>query len=338
MKTPHVLCVVAALVAVCVLVGFVLRNMILSPETAADRSAEAHVPADEPATNDENVDEPESGWPGGGFGGGGFGGGFGTRTDRDYPERKPLMAWVEAMFLQVATDDLDDIRVGDQPAFARGNEKLLLSADEKGALFDQLRAKPSFRTIASASVTTISGQQALMQFVECLPYLTERDTESTLTETPEAEAKGELVQFFPPPKLEEIELGARVVVTPTISCDGEVITLVVLPEVSQITGWADFGSGPPQPLYRTYNITTTVYLRDGMSVLMPGVPLRQHGGAPHPNVKSPEEPPGGNTVLLLVTARIIELPDADEPETDSPPADSPTDADPSAAHDDTHSF
>jgi hypothetical protein len=341
MKTPRSACVVIALVAVCILVAFALRNIIMPSNLAGSGPAEAGPHDDASAPSKTGADDEDEFWLGGP--GGGFGDQHvieGIREDYTYP--KPLIVWIEAMFLQVAAADLEDIRIGDQPAFRRGSEKLLLTGEERGILFDQLRAKPSFRIIASASVTTISGQQAVMQFTESLPYLTQRDTESAMTEARETEPEEndeiQWVRCWPALELEEIEVGVRLNVTPTISSDERTITLVLLPEVAQITGWADFGSGPPQPLYRNYNVITTIYILDGMSVLMPGVPLSRHGGAAHPNVKPPAEQPADNTVLILITARLIELPVEEEPQTDQAPAEPPNDADLSPRHDDPDSF
>jgi len=311
MKPVRLPFLVAALLVLGVLAGFALHQLITPRESKHEEAAPAE--PDATACGNEEADD-DTFLLGGEFGGSIIGADFsgaGFENEYGYPGR--VMVWVEAMFLQVDTAELDSVLVGGEPTFRRGSEKLLLNSDEKEELLHQLNSKQSFRIISSVSVTSITGQQALMQVSEEVPYLTQTDSGVSQNGKPSAGAAGseEEGSFYVEPfEIEELQVGSRLNVTATVSLDG-VITLVLLPEVSQITGWAVLADRPPVPVYRCWDVTTTLYCRDGMSILMASAPLSSFGGAPHPSMKSEAKGLGEKTLLLLITARLIEIPAVD---------------------------
>jgi len=126
--------------------------------------------------------------------------------------------------------------------------------------------------LSAPRVTTISGQQALIQIVQEIRYPTEYETESL----EEVVMVGSDFQAFyvTPGTFEEREVGIRLNVTPTVSSDGEVITLVLLPEVSELVDWINYGTEliPAwQPVFESRNVTTTVYINDGETLVLGGV-------------------------------------------------------------------
>lgn len=126
--------------------------------------------------------------------------------------------------------------------------------------------------LSAPRVTTISGQQALIQIVQEIRYPTEYETES-LDEVV-AVAEGLQTFYVTPGTFETREVGIRLNVTPTVSSDGEVITLVLLPEVSELVSWINYGTEriPAwQPVFEARNVTTTVYINDGETLVLGGV-------------------------------------------------------------------
>ena len=126
--------------------------------------------------------------------------------------------------------------------------------------------------LSAPRVTTISGQQALIQLVQEIRYPTEYETESL--EDVVGVSEGLQTFYVTPGTFETREVGVRLNVTPTVSSDGEVITLVLLPEVSELVSWINYGTEriPAwQPVFEARNVTTTVYINDGETLVLGGV-------------------------------------------------------------------
>ena len=125
--------------------------------------------------------------------------------------------------------------------------------------------------LSAPRVTTVSGQQALIQVVQEIRYPTEYETES-LEEVVFVESDFQAF-YVTPGTFEEREVGVRLNVTPTVSAD-DLITLVLLPEVSELVDWINYGTEliPAwQPVFESRNVTTTVYLNDGETLVLGGV-------------------------------------------------------------------
>jgi type II secretory pathway component GspD/PulD (secretin)/tetratricopeptide (TPR) repeat protein len=197
--------------------------------------------------------------------------------------------------------------LGTVPLHSRERVQLLLNPSSilrvSGATTDSaildvegILTKPEFRVLwyaldqsgysellSAPRVTTISGQQALIQVVEEIRYPTEYETEA-LEEVVLYQVEAPQFQAFSvtPSGFETREVGIRLTVTPTVSADGEVITLVLLPEVSGLLGWDSYGTPVQtvtgelvypvqQPRFESRNVTTTVYINDGETLVIGGV-------------------------------------------------------------------
>jgi Flp pilus assembly secretin CpaC len=249
----------------------------------------------------------ESGGFGGGFGeefGGGFNEDSASYSSREYAPAQQV--WIEAMFIQIDTAALDGIHVGGEPVVGSTGEKAYLTAAEKLDLLGQLKSQPSFRIVGSASLVTISGQQALMQMVEEIRYPTEYDA-GLLDE--EATESGEFREWYagPPGTFEEREAGTRFNVTPTFSSDG-LITLILLPEVSRVAAWHDLGAGTAdQPVFRSWNLTTQIYCQSGMTFMMTGTVAEDFQSVLPADLVARLDGMGKTTAILLISARTIEV-------------------------------
>jgi len=227
-------------------------------------------------------------------------------------DRKPMQVEVEARFVELQynrnfqnsfrvnmTDALrwtrnDNRNLGTMPLGSQERIELLstpgnmLRVDQPltSALLDVkgILTRPEFQLtwyaldqneytdlLSAPRVTTVSGQQALIQIVKEIRYPTEYETESL----DEVTLVSDQFQAFyvTASSFETREVGIRLSVTPTVSSD-DLITLVLLPEVSELVEWINYGTDlipENQPIFESRNITTTVYLNDGETIVLGGV-------------------------------------------------------------------
>jgi len=225
---------------------------------------------------------------------------------RDMAIARPQV-WVEATFIQIDTADLDAVKTSSGKTLDPQTGTVMLSGDEKAKLLAEMKKQPSFELIGSASLVTISGQEARMQMVEEVRYPTEYDAETAQKET----ADGKTVRLGPsvvlPRKFEGRDVGIRLAVTPTVSLDGTQLALVLLPEVSYPAGWVNFGSQTfTQPVFTSWTLTTTVVLRDGMTMVLLGVPTKNFEQSLLVNPQAGQKLKGSKSSVLLLSAKIIE--------------------------------
>jgi general secretion pathway protein D len=131
--------------------------------------------------------------------------------------------------------------------------------------------------LSAPRVTTISGQQAQIEVVQELTYPTEYNTETInvgggLGGTTNL-ISGE-VFMVTPGNWEKRDVGIILNVTPSVSADGKMITLVLMPEVSDLVKWINYGNEIypiQQPIFETRNVTTTVHVNDGETIVLGGL-------------------------------------------------------------------
>lgn len=232
-----------------------------------------------------------------------FSGGF----DEGFQSEEPQQVWCEVMFVQIDTADLDEIQARENALITPTGEKSMLTAEEKAELLRQLKEKPSFEFIGTASMITISGQQALVQMVEEVRYPTEYDDGGTAGNT----------AYFIPGTFEVRETGIRFNLTPTISRDGQIVTLVTLPEASRLCGWRRaVDAGGEQPIFSSWNLTTTVYCRDGTTFVMAGALATEFAETFALNPEKAPRDYGKKSAIIMVSAKVLRVPLNDEEEED----------------------
>jgi len=215
--------------------------------------------------------------------------------------------WVEAAFIQIDTEDLDNIRASADTTLNALSGSVILDAKAKAKLLVRLKQRESFEVLGSASLVTVSEQQALMQMVEEVRYPAEYGTGAT----PKTDDKDWPSLLFGsvlvPTKFEERNVGIRLNVTPTISPhDPKVITLVLLPEVSFPAGYVNFGSKTlTQPVFTSWDLVTTVHLRDGSTLVLTGVPTKSFEESLVLGPQLDRKPRGAKSSVLLISAKII---------------------------------
>ncbi len=131
--------------------------------------------------------------------------------------------------------------------------------------------------LSAPRITTISGQQAQIEVVQELTYPTEYDTETInigggfggTTNMISGE-----VFMVTPGNWETRDVGIVLNVTPSVSADGKMITLVLMPEVSDLVRWINYGNEIypiQQPIFETRDLTTTVHVNDGETIVLGGL-------------------------------------------------------------------
>lgn len=141
--------------------------------------------------------------------------------------------------------------------------------------------------LSAPSVTTVNNQQAQIELVDEIIYPGEYDLQpptiaaGTATVTPGFAVPGDFLTR---------DVGVILNVTPSVGSDRKTITLTLIPEVSEFLGWQDFGTTFEfvvqrngndevnsqtipilQPIFRTQNVSTTVVVNDGETIVLGGL-------------------------------------------------------------------
>ena len=162
-----------------------------------------------------------------------------------------------------------------------------LSAATRPALSQEelmnLYAGPDKKILYSQSVVSMSGVNAVTESVDEIIYPTQFDG-SFVEILGFRDQRCTPVNVVIPGAFETRQVGAILNVTPTIDPDNETTNLVLLPEIAELVDWQIYGyqtqpppgapvvpgSHMPQPVFRSNNITTTVQLRDGSTLVLSG--------------------------------------------------------------------
>lgn len=140
--------------------------------------------------------------------------------------------------------------------------------------------------LSAPRVTTRSGVNAQIQVVKEIIYPTEFESE-VITIDREQVGGGtiqERVVTVTPGSFETREVGVILNVTPTVGPDGYTIDLTMVPEVAELVDWLQYGStvgtdnngnpiayNIPQPVFASRNVTTSIVIWDGQTVVMGGL-------------------------------------------------------------------
>ncbi len=137
--------------------------------------------------------------------------------------------------------------------------------------------------LSAPRVTTRSGVNAQIEVVREIIYPTEFEVTQ-----PTIQSEGNLVTppTVTPGGFETRETGVILNVTPTVGPDGYTIDLTMIPEVSELVDWIEYGSeitlataggnqtfrfNIPQPVFSSRNVTTSIVIWDGQTVVMGGL-------------------------------------------------------------------
>ena len=134
--------------------------------------------------------------------------------------------------------------------------------------------------LSAPRVTTRSGVNAQIQVVREIIYPMEFDSE-IITIDQENEVGNtwqQLAAVSTPGDFQTRETGVILNVTPTVGPDGYTIDLVMAPEVCELSDWIQYGGAvgdyyfnQPMPVFTSRNVTTSLVIWDGQTVVMGGL-------------------------------------------------------------------
>ncbi len=160
----------------------------------------------------------------------------------------------------------------------------ILTNPELRMVVQALDQKGNSDLLSAPRVTTINGVNAVIEVVEEIIYPTEFEIE-------EADIPDEttIIQFRPPTVIpggfETRNTGVILNVTPTVNADNYTINLVLQPEIAELVDWIQYGAllpdpssdgstfqvNIPQPIFASRNVTTSMIVWDGHTVVMGGL-------------------------------------------------------------------
>ncbi len=190
-------------------------------------------------------------------------------------------------------DPISRLTQGESQPFLGGIASFasVLTNPELSVVVHALSQRGNSDLLSAPRVTTRSGVNAQIQVVQEIIYPTEFEvTEPTISasvtsiSTTGGSAAGGLVTppTVTPGSFETREVGVILNVTPTVGPDGYTIDLVLTPEVAELVDWIQYGSSIsaggqtftyniPQPVFASRNVTTSIVVWDGQTVVMGGL-------------------------------------------------------------------
>jgi general secretion pathway protein D len=168
----------------------------------------------------------------------------------------------------------------------------VLTNPELQVTLHALDQKGNLDLLSAPRVTTINGVNAVIEIVREIIYPTEFDVSENDIQVNRGGGGGGFddaaaIPFIPPTVIpgafETREVGVILNVTPTVSPDNYTINLTMLPEIAELVGWLQYGStiglpdgsvfevNMPQPLFASRNVTTSLIVWDGHTVVMGGL-------------------------------------------------------------------
>ena len=155
----------------------------------------------------------------------------------------------------------------------------VLTNPELSVVIQALSVHGGTDLLSAPRVTTRSGVNAQIQVVKEIIYPTEFETTQ-----PQFNDTGNVTTppVVTPGSFETRETGVILNVTPTVGPDGYTIDLTLVPEVSELVDWIQYGStialasgsftfNIPQPIFASRNVTTSIVIWDGQTVVMGGL-------------------------------------------------------------------
>jgi len=213
----------------------------------------------------------------------------------------PSQVTIEVRFLQLHRPLAEDLFADDE-----GLSKACIVREKVLKRIIQLERQGKIIVVCQPKLVTVSGNTAQVKAVREMRYPTEYHppppgtTNSTSRAT---QTTATAVTPYTPAGFETREVGSLFNVTPTIGPDGTTINLTLVPEVSTKSPKSlRYESVPPQsqfaveqPVFFSYQTTTTVMLRSGSTMLLAVMdPVPEDGKLTQDNV-----------VLLLLSASVI---------------------------------
>jgi general secretion pathway protein D len=153
----------------------------------------------------------------------------------------------------------------------------ILTNPELQVAINALSQKGHSDVLSSPRVTTKNSEQATIKVVKEIRY--PQAYEANQIQTTSADGIPFNVTVFAPADFQTREVGVLLNVTPTIGPDGYTIDLTLVPEVSELVEWHQFGTqsggradfNAAQPFFQTRTVTSKMVVWDGETVVLGGL-------------------------------------------------------------------
>ena len=166
------------------------------------------------------------------------------------------------------------------PALARKSEALnltlqgVLTGTQFEAVLHMLQESNKSKTLSAPRVTTLNNQPATIRVVEEFNYPARYKVQLIqfdINGNGNFNDAGETQFVNVPEDFQKREVGILLNVTPSVGKDLKTITLVLAPEVSAFSQFRDLGGGVTVPEFTSSELTTSVVIEDGQTVVLGGL-------------------------------------------------------------------
>ena len=212
------------------------------------------------------------------------------------------------------------------PSLSRESEGLnltlqgVLTGTQFETVLHLLEETKKSKTLSAPRVTALNNQTATIKVVDEFRYPTRYEVsliQFDINGDGDFDDAGETEFANVPQDLQKRDIGILLHVTPSVGKDLNMITLVLVPEVSQFSQFRDLGGGVTVPEFTSSQLTTSVVIEDGQTVVLGGlmkdtvseqltkvpvlgdIPLLGH------LFRQREESQTRKNLLIFVTARIL---------------------------------
>jgi len=223
----------------------------------------------------------------------------------------PIQFLIEARFLEVNQEDLDHLGVeavltgnaaltkedtrdgtagpGQQlntgsgvkfPAISREGEGLnltlqgVLTGTQFESVLHLLEESKRSKTLSAPRVTALNNQTAQIRVVDEFRYPTRYEVslvQFDINGDGDFDDAGETEFVNVPKDFQKRDVGILLNVTPSVGDDMKTVTLVLAPEVSSFSQFRDLGGGVTVPEFTSSQLTTSVVIEDGQTVVLGGL-------------------------------------------------------------------
>jgi len=166
------------------------------------------------------------------------------------------------------------------PALSRESESLnltlqgVLTGTQFESVLHLLEETKKSKTLSAPRITTLNNQAASIKVVDEFRYPTRYEVslvQFDVNGDGDFDDAGETEFVNVPQDLQKRDVGILLNVTPSVGKDLRTITLVLAPEVSQFSQFRDLGGGVTVPQFTTSQLTTSVVIEDGQTVMLGGL-------------------------------------------------------------------
>ncbi len=166
------------------------------------------------------------------------------------------------------------------PALSRENEALnvtlqgVLTGTQFESVLHLLEERQKTKTLSAPRVTTLNNQMASIKVVDEFRYPTRYEVslvQFDVNGDGDFDDAGETEFVNVPQDFQKRDVGILLNVTPSVGKDLKTITLVLAPEVSGFSQFRDLGGGVTVPEFTSSQLTTSVVMEDGQTVVLGGL-------------------------------------------------------------------